>query len=153
MQTAVRPIENKDVISALYEAPEFQVVAHDHRGAKPVFASFAKYLGAYVDGRLAGLFLIIRTSTIEVDVHALILRRFVGESRNLGRDCLAHVFSDGAIQRATAYVIDGLASAVNYCLKLGFSREGFRRNACSVGGVLRGVHVLGITRADWEAAA
>ncbi len=153
MQTAVRPIENKDVISALYEAPEFQVVAHDHRGAEPVFAPFAKYLGAYVDGKLAGLFLILESGFIEVDLHAFILRRFVRQARDLGRACLAYVFADGVIQRATAYVIDGLDSAVNYCLKLGFKREGVRRDACLKGGVLRPVHVLCITRADWEAAA
>lgn len=152
MHTAVKPITNAHTISALYEAPEFQVVAHDHRGAEPVFHPSASYLGAYVQGKLAGLFLIIESGFIEVDLHALILRRFVRQARELGRQCLAHVFANPVIQRATAYVIDGLDSALNYCLKLGFKREGARRDACSIGGVLRPVHVLGITRSDWEAA-
>ena len=36
---------------------------------------------------------------------------------------------------------------LRHAVKLGFKREGFRRDACMKGGRLVGVHVLGITRA------
>jgi hypothetical protein len=59
-------------------------------------------------------------------------------------------FANPAIERVTAYVIEGLTAARNYCLKLGFQFEGIRRNACRQNGRLLGVHILGMTRNDWE---
>ena len=151
MHTAVQPINDRETIQRLYREPEFQVIAHDHRGAEPVFHPRAQYLGAYVADKLAGLFLVIRTSAIEADLHVLILRKFIRHTRDLGRDCLAWVFADPSIQRATAYVMQGRDSTINYTQKLGFRHEGMRRCACSLNGVLIGVHTMGLTRADWEA--
>lgn len=151
MQTAVKPINDAEIIKRLYREPEFQSIAHDHRGAEPVFHSRAQYLGAYVQGELAGLFLAIRTSFLEVDLHALIRRQFLRFARALGHDCINHVFADTAIQRATAYIVQGRDSTINYTKKLGFQHEGMRRCACSVNGRLLGVHTMGLTRADWEA--
>jgi RimJ/RimL family protein N-acetyltransferase len=94
--------------------------------------------------------MVIESGFIEVDVHALLTRRALPQSRALGRLCLAHIFANPAIERVTAYVIEGLTAARNYCLKLGFQAEGLRRNACRQNGRLLGVHVLGITRNEWE---
>jgi hypothetical protein len=109
-----------------------------------------RYLGALVDGDLVGAFLIIESGFIELDLHALLTRRALPHSRALGRLCLEHAFNDPAIERVTAYVIEGLTSARNYCLKLGFKTEGLRRNACRRHGHLVGVHILGMTRNEWE---
>ena len=152
MSIAVRPLTDPQIIFDLYQSPEFSVVSHDHRPVSPVFHQLASYLGAYVGKVLAGVFLLIRFSPLEVEVHALILRKFIRQSRILGRACLAHVFAQPGVARATAYVIEGLESAKNYCLKLGFQQEGFRRTACAKDGILLGVHVMGITRQDWEVA-
>lgn len=125
-------------------------VAHDHREPGYISHPDVRYLGALVDGKIAGVFTLIDFSELEVEIHAALLPRYIRQSRQLGAACLDHVFSDSAVQRATAYIIEGLESARNYCLHLGFTQEGMRRNACLKDGRLVGVHVLGITRADWE---
>lgn len=156
MQTAtlsLQPIGAEEV-SAVLEDPRISAaISHDDRPAAFIDHPAARYLGAYVNGALAGFFLVIQSGFVEVDLHAAILRRFIAHSRALGRMCLAAVFAEPHVARATAYVIEGLDSAANYCLRLGFVREGFRRAALRKGGRLLGVHVLGITRAEWRAAA
>lgn len=125
-------------------------VTHDHRMPGYIAHPDVRYLCAMVDGKVAGVFTLIDFSALEVEVHAGLLPWVVRHSRDLGRACLAHVFADPEVQRATAHIIEGLESARNYCLKLGFQQEGFRRSACSKDSRLIGVHVLGLTRADWE---
>lgn len=151
MRIAVKPLDDKQALAALYAAPEFSVVAHDHRPVGPISHPAVSYLGAYVDDVLAGCFLLIKASSLEIDLHALILRRFVRQSRDLGRLCIAHAFEQPGIARVTAYVIEGLESARNFTERLGFKQEGFRRDACMKSGALLGVHVMGLTRTEWEA--
>jgi RimJ/RimL family protein N-acetyltransferase len=123
-------------------------VAHDHRSPGFIAHPDVRYLAARANGRLAGFFLLIDVSPLEVETHAALLRWALPYSRDLGRACLAHVFRDPQVQRASAPVIEGLDSARNYCRKLGFREEGFRRAACMKNGRLLGVHLLGITRAE-----
>jgi len=58
-------------------------------------------------------------------------------------------FAHQHIQRVTAYVVEGLESAANFCLKIGFKNEGTRRDACMKNNKLVGVRILGMTRKDW----
>lgn len=125
-------------------------VAHDHREPGYISHPDVRYLGALVDAKLAGVFTLIDFSELEVEIHAALLPWAIRQSRELGAACLDHVFSDQQVQRATAYVIEGLESAKNYCLHLGFQTEGLRRNACLKDGRLIGVHVLGLLRHEWE---
>ena len=143
-------LTDANLLGELYADPYVARIGHDHRAATPIIHPNARYMGAYVDEQFVGAFLIIESGYIEQDVHALLTRRALAFSRRLGRMCLDYVFSDAGIQRVTAYVIEGLTSAKNYCLKLGFKDEGFRRNVCMKAGKLLGVHVLGMTRKDWE---
>lgn len=156
--SSVRPLDcltndgQEHVVNAILLLPQIAGrIGHDHRPAGHIQHPNVSYLGAYVDGALVGVFTLIDSGFVEIDIHAALLPHALPQSRDLGRRCLAHVFGrDPNLARATAYVIEGLESAVNYCLKLGFQREGFRRDACMKGGRLVGVHVLGITRGDWE---
>lgn len=158
---SVRPLDcltkaaEASVVNAILQQRHIAArIGHDHRAAGHIDHPDVAYLGAYIDGMLAGVFTIIDSGFVETDIHAAMLPCALPQSRELGRLCLAHVFKrDPNLARATAYVIEGLESAVNYCLKLGFKREGFRRDACMKGGRLVGVHVLGITRGEWEAQA
>lgn len=125
-------------------------VGHDDRPAALIEHPHVHYLGARADGELVGAFMIIESGFVEVDVHALLTRRALPHSRALGRLCLDQAFANPVIERVTAYVIEGLTAARNYCLKLGFQTEGLRRNACRQNGRLLGLHVLGITRNEWE---
>lgn len=146
----VQPLADQGALASLYRDPYISRIGHDDRPAAPIEHPHVHYLGARVDGELVGAFLIIESGFIEVDVHALLTRRALPHSRALGRLCLAQAFANPGIERVTAYVIEGLTTARNYCLKLGFQSEGFRRNACRQRGQLLGVHILGMTRNEWE---
>lgn len=146
----LQPLSDQGALAPLFLDPYIARVGHDDRPAALIEHPNVHYLGARVDGELVGAFMVIESGFVEVDVHALLTRRALPHSRALGRLCLARAFADPVIERVTAYVIEGLATARNYCLKLGFQVEGLRRNACRQNGRLLGVHVLGITRNEWE---
>lgn len=145
------PLTDRHALDALYADPYIARIGHDHRPAAPIFHPAARYVGAYIGKKLAGAFLIIESGFIECDVHALLTKRALYFSRALGHMLLGLLFSTNeSLQRVTAYVIESLPSARNYCLKLGFKDEGLRRDCCMQNGVLLGVHTLGMTRNDWE---
>lgn len=146
---SLRPLTDQSAIEGLYADPYIARVGHDHRPASPIVHPDCHYLGAYRDSELMGAFLIIESGWVEWDVHALLKREALRWSRDFGAMCLARMFENRSLARVTAQVIEGLESAKNYCLRLGFRLEGFRRDALMVGGKLRGVYVLGMTRRDW----
>ncbi len=153
MLLELQPLADQGALASLYRDPYISRIGHDDRPAAPIQHPHVHYLGARVDGELVGAFLIIESGFIEVDVHALLTRRALPHSRALGRLCIAQAFANPEIERVTAYVIEGLTAARNYCLKLGFQSEGFRRSACRQNGQLLGVHILGMTRNEWEQSA
>lgn len=135
-------------LADVYSDPYIARIRTELREFGPVLHDSAQYLTATVGDEFCGAFLAIRVSSVEIDVHALLKRSAVFHSRELGLEFLRWAFSN-PILRVTAYIVEGMESVVNYCLKLGFIREGFRRMACVKDGSIRGVHVLGITRFDW----
>lgn len=138
-------------LAAIYSDPYVARVGYDDRPAQPIAHEAVSYHLAHIDGETVGAFMAIRSGYLEWDVHALLTRHALPYCRELGRLFLDWCFSH-PIARVTAPVIEGLESARNYCLRLGFHVEGFRRDVLRQGGVLRGVWVLGMTRTDWEAA-
>lgn len=146
---SLSPLTDKTQLERLYADPYILRAGHDYREASPVYHPAASYVGAYVDGSFVGAFLIIEYGEIELEIHALLKREAVLHSRELGRMVISRIFSDVAIKRITAYIIQGLETVRNYCLKLGFQYEGMRRDAVMIRGQLLGVHVMGITRKDW----
>jgi len=150
MMLSLSPLTDESTLRRVYADPYIARVGHDHRPAAPVIHPECHYLGAYRNDELMGAFLIVESGWIEWDVHALLHRKAIRWARDFGTMCLARIFENPMVWRVTAQVIEGLESAKNYCIKLGFKLEGFRRQALMVGGKLRGVHMLGITRHDWE---
>lgn len=136
-------------LAEVYSDAYIARVGHDQRPFGPVIHQLATYVSAWIDGAFAGAFLAIRATSVEIDMHALLFRRSVKHSRELGRMFLAWCF-ERPIFRVTAQIIEGLELAVNYGLKIGFKREGFKPAMCTQNGALRGAHILGITRADWS---
>jgi len=134
----------------VYSDPYITKVGHDHRPAAPIQHSNATYLSAWVDGKFSGAFIAIRQSAVELELHALLKKSALKESRTLGLAFLAWAFAQ-PILRVTAYIIEGLESAKNYCIKLGFKVEGCRRCACVQKGIVKDVYVLGMTRQEWSA--
>lgn len=149
---AIEPVNDAEALHALCADPYIARAGHDHRPVAPIDHPDVSYLGAYVDGEFVGAFVVIESGWVELDLHALLTKKARPSCRELGRMCLSICFARPEVQRVTAYVLEGLDSARNYCLKLGFVVEGFRRAVCIKEGRLTGVHVLGLTRADWEAA-
>lgn len=146
----VRPLTDRKAIDLLYADPYIAQVGHDDRPAQYIDHPAVKYLGAYVNSKLVGAFVMIESGYVEKDLHSLLTKEALPHSRTLGQLCICSAFTDRNIARVTAYVMDGLTSARNYCLKIGFQSEGYRRDACRRNGQLVGVHILGITRKDWE---
>jgi hypothetical protein len=134
----------------VYQDPYIARVGHDHRPAAPIDHPNATYLSAWVGDSFAGAFLVIKQGAVELELHALLKKSALKQSRELGLACLAWAFAQ-PILRVTAYIIQGLEAAKNYCLKLGFKLEGCRRNACVQNGVIKDVYVLGMTRQEWGA--
>ena len=133
----------------VYSDPYITKIGHDHRPAAPIDHPAVIYLSAWIDSTFAGAFMAVRFSPIEIELHALLKRSTLKHSRALGMACLEWAFAQ-PIQRVTAYIIEGLESAKNYCLKLGFKEEGRRRVACMQGNIAKDVYVLGLTRLDWS---
>jgi hypothetical protein len=132
----------------VYSDPYITKVGHDHRPAAPIEHPNAMYLSAWVGNSFAGAFLVIRQSAVELELHALLKKPFLKYSRNLGVACLTWAFAQ-PILRVTAYIIEGLEAAKNYCIKLGFKEEGRMRCACVQGGIVKDIYMLGMTRQDW----
>jgi hypothetical protein len=139
----------KDHLIEVYSDSYITKIGHDHRPAAHIDHPAVTYLSAWIGNSFAGAFMAIRFSAIEIELHALLKKSSLKHSRALGMACLEWAFTQ-PIQRVTAYIIEGLESAKNYCLKLGFKEEGCRRAACMQGGIVKDVYVLGMTRLDWS---
>lgn len=148
MDAAPEETVRRAIESVLADPRAREALRHDHRQPGYISHPNVRYLAASVDQRLAGFFLVIDHSPIEVELHVVLLPWAAEWSRDLGRACLRHVFRDPDLQRATAQVVEGNHRALNLCRRLGFKHEGTRRNACSRGGLLSDVHMLGITREE-----
>lgn len=133
----------------IYSDPYITKIGHDHRPAEHIQHPAVTYLSAWIGSAFAGAFIAIRFSPIEIELHALLKRASIKNSRTLGAACLEWAFAQ-PIQRVTAYIIEGLEAAKNYCIKLGFKEEGCRRCACVQNGIVKNVYVLGMTRQEWE---
>jgi hypothetical protein len=138
----------QDIYSDTYIAR----AAHDGRAASPVIHPAVVYLSAWVKGSFAGAFLVVKHSAIDFELHSLLKRQFISSSRELGQHCLAWVFGHESVLRATVYVMEGLESARNYCIKQGFKLEGVKRNACMKNQEAKDIYILGIIREEWRAS-
>lgn len=137
-------------LHALYADPYIQRVGHDHRPAAPIFHPSASYISCWVDDEFAGAFLMLKSSQVDYDMHALLLKAYRLNSRDLGKLCADYVFNKYPLDRITAPVIEGNEGARNYCQKIGFKQEGFKRDACIQNGMLKGIYIMGLTRSDWS---
>lgn len=134
----------------VYSDPYIAKIGHDHRPAAPIVHPLVTYLTASIGGKFAGAFMAIQQTSVELELHSLLKKSALSHSRLLGREFLRWAFESRPILRVTAYIIEGLESAKNYCLKLGMKLEGFRRDACVQNGVVKGLYILGMTRQDWR---
>lgn len=137
-------------LADIYSDPYILRVGHDHRPAGYIDHPMVKYLSSWVDGAFAGAFMIVKVNQVEWDAHALLKKSSLRYSRDIGTKCAEWIFSHAEVLRITAYVIEGLESARNYCMRLGFKLEGERRSAFVVNGRPKKVYILGLLRSEWE---
>jgi hypothetical protein len=135
----------------VYADPYINKIGHDHRPAAPIIHPNVTYLSAWIGSTFAGAFMVIKQSAVELELHSLLKKSSIKESRKLAAKCLAWAFAH-PILRVTVYIIEGLEAAKNFALKLGFKNEGCRRCACVQGGIVKDVYVLGMTRQEWRTA-
>lgn len=133
----------------LYFDPLIARTGDDHSKAQPVFHPLAVYLSAWKGDLFVGAYLVIRFSDTEYEAHSFLRWSALPHSRGFGYLLLTWVFSHSGVLRLTGYIREGLESARNHCLKMGFSQEGFRRDALLVDGQPKGIYVMGITRKEW----
>ena len=148
-RTCVKEHITDEQLFEVYADPYITKIGHDHRPASPIHHPQVKYLSAWIDNTFAGAFMAITFSSLELELHSLLKKASLPYSRELGLRFLDWAFTQHSIERVTAYIIEGLTSAKNYCMKLGFTLEGCRRDACMQDGKLKSVYVLGMTRKDW----
>ncbi len=137
-------------LQEVYGDPYISRVGHDHRPAAPISHPLVTYLSASINGKFAGAFMAIQQTSVELELHSLLKKSSLPYSRALGQEFLKWAFESRPILRVTAYIIEGLESAKNFCLKLGMQLEGFRRDVCVQNGTIKGVYILGMTRQDWR---
>lgn len=137
-------------LADIYSDPYILRVGHDHRPAEYIDHPYVMYFSAWVNDTFAGAFMAIESGWIEWDLHSFLKKSAVKHSRALGSEFIHYVFAKNPqLLRVTAYVIEGLESAKNYCLRLGFKYEGQRRKAFVVNGQPRSCHILGLLKEEW----
>jgi hypothetical protein len=114
-----------------------------------VIHPLATYISAWIGDKFAGAFLAVRQSQHDIELHALLLRESVRHSRQFSIHAVDWCFAQG-VNRVTALIVEGLEKTVNMCRKLGFSHEGLRRDSVMGNGRMVGVHMMGVTRAEWS---
>jgi hypothetical protein len=137
-------------LNEIYQDRYIQRVGYDDRPASPVIHPLAMYFSTFVNSVFSGAFLLIEYSEREIEIHGLLLKKAIKHSRELSRMMIDMIFTNPEVLRVTAYVIQGLESARNTCLKLGFQLEGIKRSVCLRNGKPTDLYVLGLLRQDWR---
>jgi len=134
----------------IYQDSYISKVSHDNKPFESIDHPLVKYITASINGRFAGAFMIILFSKTEIEIHSLLKKQFIKYSRQLGKEVIDYIFSFYNPQRLTAPIIDGLNTAKNYVVKLGFTLEGIRRDACSKDNRMKDIYIYGLTRREWS---
>ena len=141
---------SEEDLQKLYADPYIAKVWHDLRPAAPIYHDRVTYFGAYHGNTFLGAFMAVKANGYELELHSLLKRFALKHSRKLARMFIDCAFINHTILRITAYVIEGLEKAKNFCLKVGLKLEGIKRAACSQNGAIKDVYVFGMTRQEWE---
>jgi hypothetical protein len=139
-------------LTEIYQDRYIQRVGYDDRPASPVVHPLASYVSAFADNVFSGAFLLIEYSEREIEIHGLLLKKAIKHSRELLSMMIDIIFANRNVLRITANVIQGIETARNFCLKMGFKLEGIKRSVCLVKGKPTDLYVLGLLRQDWRAS-
>lgn len=139
-----------DQLETVYNDPYIQAIGDDDYLFEPVDHPLVRYYGAMAADVFCGVFMVIRFSRYEVEIHSLLFKRYVHCSRQFGQMIIKRCFEIPEILRLTAWVFADLKTAANYVKKLGFVYEGTKRNAVEKGGKPCDSVLFGLTRERFE---
>lgn len=125
-------------------------IMQDGREFKPIEHPLVTYYSALVDNCFVGCFMHIQFTKYEVELHSLLTKSALAESRELGKLMINKTFEDENVLRITANILGDLKKSINYCKKLGFELEGIKKDCVFKNGIITNIHILGLTREKWS---
>lgn len=142
-------ISEKDA-DILFNDKDILKIRYDNKPIIKINHPAANYVSAYIDDDFVGAFLAIEYTKFEYEAHCFLLKKSIPYSRNLAKMFIDCLFFKENVLRVTSNVMQDFKTMFNFCLKLGFKKEGVKRNCYLKNGIAKDVHIFGITRIDWK---
>ena len=138
-------VYNDEYIAKAFQAKNnnFQITQHH----------LVEYYSIFVNSEFMGIYMVIRFSKNEIEIHSLLFKKAIIHSIDLGKEILKLAFSIEDTERVTALILSDLHKAKNYVKKLGFIYEGTKRNALYREDNLINVDIFGITKEEFKCQA
>lgn len=109
----------------------------------------AKYYSAWNKEEFLGLILCVRYNKFEIEMHSLLKKESIPYSREIGKLIIKEMFSDKDVLRITAPVQCNLKSTMNFLEKIGFVKEGIKKDAIIKKEIITDIYIYGITKTKW----
>ena len=140
-----------EMINSIYEDDYIiSCISYDSCTPSPIEHPLAKYISAWYKDIFLGLILCVRYNQYEIEMHSLLTKKSIPYSHDIGKMVIDKVFEENDITRITAPVQGDLHSTMNYLQKIGFVKEGIKKDAIIKKGVLVDMHIFGITKLQWK---
>lgn len=110
----------------------------------------AKYYSAWHEEEFLGLILCVRYNKFEIEMHSLLKKESIPYSREIGKLIIEEMFGDNDVLRITAPVQGNLKSTMNFLEKIGFVKEGIKKDAIIKKEIVTDMHIYGITKTKWK---
>ena len=110
----------------------------------------AKYYSSWNKEEFLGLILCVRYNKFEIEMHSLLKKESIPYSRDIGKLIIEEMFSDKDVLRITAPVQGNLKSTMNFLEKIGFVKEGIKKDAIIKKEIVTDIYIYGITKTKWK---
>jgi hypothetical protein len=110
----------------------------------------AKYYSAWNNKEFLGLILCVRYNKFEIEMHSLLKKESIPHSREIGKLIIEEMFNNEDVLRITAPVQGNLKSTMNFLEKIGFVKEGIKKDAIIKKAIVTDMYIYGITKKHWK---
>jgi len=139
------------MINSIYEDDYIiSCISYDSCTPSPIEHPLAKYISAWHKDTFLGLILCVRYNQYEIEMHSLLKKESIPYSREIGKLIIEEMFSDKDVLRITAPVQGNLISTMNFLEKIGFVKEGIKKDAIIKKEIVTDMHIYGITKTKWK---
>jgi len=125
-------------------------IEYDYGTPSYINHPLAKYYSAWYKEEFLGLILCVRYNKYEIEMHSLLKKESIQYSREIGKLIIEEMFSDKDVLRITAPVQGNLKSTMNFLEKIGFVKEGIKKDAIIKKEIVTDMHIYGITKTQWK---